>query len=145
MSISPSEQDRPVLSFLRGSRRGRRVLLLLLLGLLLLLLSTVLSSREEEAQEVSLQTYRAELEGQVATLCTSVEGVGRCQVMITFSAGEQVTYRGTVRTGSTPPQVDGVCVVCDGGDSVRVRSELSGVIAALFGIGENRIHVSKMS
>lgn len=145
MLTSSSEQDRPLLSFLRGSRRGRRVLLLLLLGLLLLLLSATLSSRGEGTAETALEDYRDELEGRVATLCTSVQGVGRCRVMITFSAGEQVTYRGSVRTGSTPPQVDGVCVVCDGADSVQVRSELSGVIAALFGIGENRIRISKMS
>ena len=65
---------------------------------------------------------------EIGRLCSSVEGVGECRVMITYEEGEPV----------------GIVVVCQGGDSVQVRHRLYEMLSALYGIGANRISVEKM-
>ena len=65
---------------------------------------------------------------EISELCSSVEGVGECRVMITYEGGEPV----------------GIVVVCRGGDSVQVRHRLYEMLSALYGIGANRISVEKM-
>ena len=65
---------------------------------------------------------------EISLLCSSVEGVGECRVMITYEGGEPV----------------GIVVVCRGGDSVQVRHRLYEMLSALYGIGANRISVEKM-
>ena len=61
--------------------------------------------------------------------------------MVTFSRGEENTYKGSKLTESRPPEVLGVTVVCDGGDNATVRARLTEMLSALFGIGSNRIAV----
>ena len=71
-----------------------------------------------------------DLEGEVAELCSTVAGVGECRVMLTVSEGGEV---------------QSVAVVCDGGDSARVRAALTDLLSDLFGIGASRITVHKMA
>ena len=65
---------------------------------------------------------------EISELCSSVEGVGECRVMITYEGEEPV----------------GIVVVCRGGDSVQVRHRLYEMLSALYGIGANRISIEKM-
>lgn len=42
------------------------------------------------------------------------------------------------------PNVQGVAVVCTGGDDPSVREKITATVASLFGIPTNRISVSKL-
>ena len=42
------------------------------------------------------------------------------------------------------PQIEGVAVVAQGGDSAVVKEKITGIIKALFGIEINKIAVGKM-
>ena len=94
---------------------------------------------------MTLDEYREQLESEVAALCSSVSGVGKCRVFITFERGAASTYRGSSVIETKPPLVLGVSVVCSGGDSDRVRSELTDMLTALFSIGSNRVSVLKLN
>lgn len=47
--------------------------------------------------------------------------------------------------GEIMPQIEGVAVACEGGDRASVRSEISAVIQALFGLEPHKIKVCKMA
>ena len=111
------------LSFLRGSRTAIVLAVLLALGAFLILPLGGGSEGETEASD----------EERLAALCSSIEGVGECRVYITYT---------TETRGST--RVESVAVVCRGASSPSVQAELTSLISSLFGIGTNRISISKM-
>ena len=43
------------------------------------------------------------------------------------------------------PKIQGVVIVCDGGDNATVQNEIYSAISALLNISTNKIHVSKLS
>ncbi len=96
-----------------------KLLLPLIIGVLLIVFSGIGSSEKPIATE----------EERTAELCSLVDGVGDCRVMITYreTEGEEQVYA--------------VAVLCDGAESVQVRSELTELICSLYGIGANRVKV----
>ena len=129
-----------------NNKRGRVFVIMFAVGVALLLLSFALPSAEEKsAGDESLDEYKVRLEEELADMCSDVEGAGKCRVMVSFSAGERREYKSGVLISSVPPEVQGVTVLCKGGDSVRVKAAISELISALYGIGSNRICVLKLS
>ena len=117
---------------------------LLALGVFLLIFSSV-PKTEAVSDEASLDEYKARLEEELSEVCSSVSGVGRCRVTVTFERGEEKVYKGSSLIESRPPKVLGVTVVCKGADSDRVRAEIIAMMSALFDIGTNRIAVLKLN
>lgn len=72
----------------------------------------------------------ATLEERTEQLCSAVEGVGECDVMITYGEGGEVYA---------------VAVLCDGAERASVRRSITELASSLFGIGTNRISVLKKS
>lgn len=128
-----------LVTFFKGKKKIALILVLVSLGLMLVALSSVSSPNESE--QAGLSEYKEELEKRLEKLCSEVDGVGRCSVMVTFSRGEENTYKGSQLTESKPPRVLGVTVVCDGGENAAVRARLSQMLCALFDIGANRVAV----
>ncbi len=131
-------QDK-LITFFKEKKKLALLLLLVSLGLMLVALSSVGQSEASDTTELS--EYKEELEKRLEKLCSEVDGVGKCTVMVTFSRGEENTYKGNQLTESKPPRVLGVSVVCDGGDRSDVRARLSQMLCALFDIGANRVSV----
>lgn len=120
------------------------LLIALALGILLLLLPS--ASREAgEGEADGLKEYKASLEEELSELCSSVAGAGRCRVRVSFSEGERVEYKGSAVIGKTPPKIMGITVLAKGGDSDKVRSDITELLSALYGLGKNRICVLKLS
>lgn len=128
-----------IITFLKEKKKIALILILIALGLLLVALSSV--DNTDAVDTDGLSEYKEELEGRLEKLCSQVDGVGKCTVMVTFSRGEENTYKGNQLTESRPPEVLGVTVVCDGGDSTAVRARLTQMLSALFDIGSNRIAI----
>lgn len=118
------------LGFLKKQGLVWKIIVPVALGLLL-----VLAGRGADSGEVSIQT---DTEEEIASLCSSVDGVGRCIVIITYS--EEYGYYGA--TGER--EVLGVAIACEGGGSVSVRRRLTDMMCALFGIGANRVCVERL-
>ncbi len=112
-----------------------------------LLISLPMGGAEQSAnvtEKITLEEYKANLEGELSSMCERAEGVGRCRVMITLSRGEENTYKGSLLVESKPPRVLGVSVICEGGGSPTVKASLTEMICALFDIGTNRVAVLKL-
>ena len=128
--------------FVKGKKQVL-IIVLVCVGLLMILLASA-SSDDVPPQETTLSEYKAELEREMEDVCSSVMGVGKCRVVITFERGAENTYKGSNLIESKPPRVMGVSVVCRGASSDRVRAELTEMLSALFDIGKNRIAVLQL-
>ncbi len=147
-----------ILGMLRLSGKGKSVtiaLAALALGVIMMLFGGD-QAEEDVIDGVNID----ELEMRLEELCSKVDGVGACSVMITadtvseklyaqnsqigseYSKSEYVTVSGgLIPVGERTMTVRGVAVVCTGGDSDRVKLELTELICALFHIGADRVSV----
>lgn len=146
------------------------------MGIALILLSEVVPQESSKSQNTDVQTdyneYVSSLEEKTADLISSIDGVGKCKVMITLEqSDENIFAKNTdesTNSGSyskkseyvlyednnndTPvlvkqyfPKVKGVAVVCTGGDDVIVKEKVISSISSLFGISGTKISVSKIN
>lgn len=135
MSVTKSE----AVAFIRGAladkrRRWALILLVIGAGLLIMLLGGNGSdgvTSESTAEEL--------IEARLEELCSSIDGVGRCRVMVNCS----YEYRGYGKEASV--RVQSVAVVCRGGDRAEVKRALTELIVSLYGIGSNRVSISRGS
>jgi stage III sporulation protein AG len=129
------------------------------------------SKQEVESDSISYEEYTAQLENRLTELISSIDGVGQCQVMITLENTTESVYATDIEIknddsslnekneyviydsddGETPvlikeylPKVQGVTVVCSGGDNTAVREKIIESVTSLFNISTNRISVSKI-
>ena len=111
--------------------------------------------------------YKAAMERELKDILERVEGVGRAEVMVTLRGSEEkVTLKDNASGGgrleeetvliedenrnSSPyvvmekePEIEGVVVVCDGGEDAVIRREVTEAVCALFQIESHKIKVMK--
>ena len=107
------------ISFLKKNRWAFLLILLVVVGALLLILSNNTKEKSSASSE----------EERIASVISGIDGAGRTEVVINKEEGEIVSC----------------AVICEGGDSERVVSEVKAFISSLYGIGYNRISVLKLS
>lgn len=163
------ERKKPVgvVGYLKS--KGRLWLLVggVVAGVLLLLLggmgasegATKTAEKEETAQAAAeLAAYEAALETELEALCESVSGVSHVEVMVSLGSGHRVIYvtddKGQVATtgnGSSespiyrtlqPPTVEGVGIVCRGGQNPAVQQILTELISTTLNIPSNRVYIT---
>ena len=115
-----SESENLFVSFLNKNRWALLLLIPLLLGALLIIASGTVGD---------LNVSDNSEEERIAAVISEIDGVGRTEVMINTKDGEVVSC----------------AVLCSGGDSERVISEVKALVSTLYGIGYNRISVLKLS
>ncbi len=106
-------------SFLQRNTSLLKVALIFLAGILLIAFS---------GSHGAVDTPSVSQGEELSQLCSSVFGVGDCEVIISYGeAGE----------------VAAVAIICEGADSPTVRKTLVDMIGSLYGIGSNRISIVK--
>ncbi|MCM1246149.1 MAG: hypothetical protein NC293_10965 [Roseburia sp.] len=114
-----------------------------------------------------LQIYKNTMEEQVRSILEKVDGVGEVDVMITLRASkEKVTLKDNTveekrreeetvliqdeNDNTSPyvirevePQIEGILIVCDGGNRAAVQREIIDGISALFSVESHKIKVMK--
>lgn len=134
------------LTFIKENKNIKKAAILVAVGIILIFISSSLGGETaEKTSELTLDEYKARLEEDIASICSDVDGVGKCRVFITLERGEQNTYKGSSVIETKPPKVLGVTVVCRGADSDCVRGELTDMLTALFDIGANRVAILKLN
>lgn len=154
--------------------RRKVLVILVVLGVVFVLLSgsfTGGGSKTENTTSLDQTSYTQALEQRLQKTVSSMDGVGNCKVMITLEkSGENVYAKNSeskrgADSGSSKedyvlydknssesplllsaylPNVQGVAVVCSGGDNPAVQQKIITTVSALFGIPTNRISVSKL-
>ena len=115
------KSDRGFLDFLRSGGLGVKLGALLICGALFILLGSFGTS--EKKTEMSD-------EERVSAMCSLAEGVGRCEVMLSYDSEGRVVA---------------ALVLCEGANSVAVRERVVSMVSSLYGIGTHRIEVVKIS
>lgn len=122
---------------------------------------------ENDTKEHVTSGYKEKMEQELVQILQNVEGVGRVKVMLTLkSGGTKVTLKDNTDSGdkveeetvliedgernSTPyvvqetePELEGVVIVCEGGDNVLIKKEITEAAQALFQIDSHKIKVMK--
>ena len=92
-----------------------------------------------ENGSVSATSEAVTLEEEIAALCSSLDGVGECRVLITYEEEPLGFGQGTEEI------ISGIAVVCTGGDNAEVRERVVKMLSGLFGIGTNRVRVERLA
>lgn len=120
-----SKSEKSFLDFLSSSPIAFKVGVLVVIGLLMMLLSGVGGNKSDEPKEVGE-------EERLSEMCSLMDGVGECRVMITYKEidGESRVYA--------------ALVLCEGGESVKVQERITSLCCSLYGIGANRVEVGQL-
>lgn len=132
------------------------------------------SDKQETAKAdtgISYEEYTDQLEKRLKSLISAIDGVGQCEVMITLENTTESVYATDVEIkngdnsldqkdkyviydsekGETPvlikeylPKVQGVTIVCSGGENTAVKEKIIQSVTSLFNIPTNRVSVSKI-
>ena len=152
-------------------KKYRYVLLVLLAGLLLI---TMPQGDTEQAVEQTpkVSTEPADLQTSLGEILSQISGAGKVEVLLTQAAGEKTVYQtdedrsqgeanGSIRRETVvvtnsdrevtgliqridPPVYQGAVVVCQGGDSPKVKLAIVEAVASATGLTADRITVLKM-
>ena len=149
--------------------RFRLPLLILTLGGILLLPSGGTGKAAQDTQPQVQQAQPADdMRQALSRLLSSMEGVGRVELLLTTTGSDETFYQTDVRrSGETSEETTvfsanqsaqktpvvtktkkasyaGAVVVCDGADSAVVRLRIVQAVSALTGLGSDKISVIKM-
>lgn len=157
---------------------GRRKMAIAVLAFTIVFISIIgkissFSSQKEVLEDTGdaktdTSSYEEALETRLEEIISSVDGVGKCKVMITLEKDDRKIFAKDsynkenenkyeyviVKNGdgdndglvesTVMPEIRGVAVVCDGGDSAVVRTEVVSLVSSVFSVSSARISVSKM-
>lgn len=141
-------------------QKNRFLFLLGALGLVLLVFTGVFPEKEATVKAPDLaEEYRIRLTEEVRAACAAVRGVGDVRVFLTLASGEIAVYEknkngenesvalsggeGLLLAYRTP-EILGVAVICDGGDSPTVKAELTALLRATLGVDTRSIHIAPL-
>ena len=99
-------------------------MIILVVGVLALAL-LLIPSGDKKTAEADVPGDEARLE----ELCSQIDGVGECRVMVTYKSGE----------------VYAVAILCRGAENSKVRERLTEVITSVYGIGANRVAIQPLA
>lgn len=169
-----SEKIRPVFEKLKKDKKALVIILLGLLGMLMILFSGSDKNTDTDKSSVNENSTisQYEIKKDVTELIKSIKGAGETQVMITYECAEETVYATDTEeqagendvqlkkehiivendSGETGlmitviyPKVQGVAVICEGGDDPIVKEKIYSLISALFDINSNSISVASMA
>lgn len=125
------------ISFLK--EKGSKYIVFILAGLLILVMCIPTGSKTSQLVKEESNT-ESELENQLETVLSAMEGVGEVEVMITTETSSDSVF-GSHNAGQ---KVCGVVVVAEGAGNASVNARISEAVKALFSIDVHKISIVKM-
>lgn len=163
-------------SFSNFKYKKQAVIVFGLIGVVLILLSELTPATTDVKSKAQSSTdydsYVSSLENRTQSIISSIDGVGKCKVMITLEQTDESVFAKNIdeisQNGNFSkkseyvlyendnndepilvkqyfPKVYGVVVVCQGGDDTAVKERVISSISALFDIPYSKISVSRLS
>ncbi len=137
------------------------------IGLMALILLSGMGTKTEKTQSTETQVqpylYSEEIEQKLEKIISSIQGAGRCKVMVTLDTSEENVYAFdindskneyvVIKTNSDEggllikiiqPKIRGVAVVCDGGDTYTTVNSITETVCSVLGISSTKVSVAKM-
>lgn len=119
----------------------------------------------------SYETYGKDIENRLKEMVEKIEGVGKAEVMVTIKGTEEYVYaqQEKVKNGEKDfsseneyviigsngekqallkkvinPEISGVAIICEGGDSNIVKERIYNAVSAMFDLSSQKIYVTKL-
>lgn len=115
-------------------------------------------------EELDPSQYSQILEERIEDLCNRVDGVSGAHAVVTLKGGYQAIYAIDSQSGNTStknqtvvigsgageqailqgysyPEIAGIGIVCNGGDSYDVKNKIVSLVSSAFNISANKIFV----
>ena len=110
--------------FLSSDGKGARLGLIILIGIALIFVGSLGAGDGGEKQDSATEEER------LSEMCSMMDGVGECRVMVSYGK-DGVVYA--------------VLVLCDGADLPSVRERIISSVTSLYGIGSNRVEIQTLN
>ncbi len=144
--------------------KEKKGILLLIIGMMLglgfLLLDVKNNSREQPTEYTASYTdaYINTLEQKTEEIINKIKGVSEAKVVITLrNTGEQIFASdssdankkhvivddGLVCINEYMPEIEGVAVVCNGGNNAVVKEKITELLCSLLGIYSTHIYITE--
>lgn len=160
--------------FKQSKHKERLLIVACIFGVVLILLSEIKlpATASKKSAQTDYQQYISILEDKTESIISSIDGVGKCKVMITLQETDESFYAQNLdenknsgyiskkseyvlyedNNNDSPvlikqsfPKVMGVAVVCQGGNNANVKEKIISAVSSLFGISTAKISVSKLN
>jgi len=149
--------------------KSKKLILFLAIAGILLLAADLLfikgSSGDKNKDKIPATVYTAyteELERRVSDICEKVAGVSNVSVLLTLEGSNEYVYAENSsgasvydylvidgKDGEEPvlikeiyASVRGIAIVCDGGDSPKVKATLTELLSSAFNLPTNKISIA---
>ncbi len=95
----------------------------------------------------SVDSYCEKLQNQLQNVISSIEGVGRADILLTIENSAEVVYeeKSEYQTKQIEPKIRGVVVVCDGGSDPVVVQRVIRALQSVLDISASKICVAQLS
>lgn len=169
--MKAKEKFKNIVSKLKDDKRLVIIVVLGLTGILLLTFSEIVPDKEnkkESSEKKETVSYEEKMEKRLTEIVSSINGAGKTKVMITLESGDENVYAVENKSSEkqseskfvvvdnngedsglllkvVEPEIKGVAVVCEGGDSPQVRQEIIATVTAVLRISTNRVNIAKIS
>ena len=94
-----------------------------------------------ETKSTSTSQKQDGLRGEVNSILSSIDGVGECEVLITYKYGEEEINVGSL---NSTDNIQGVVVVAQGGQDIYTRIKITNALCTLLKIEANNIQIFEM-
>ena len=121
-----------VMAFIRNN------FMIIAIGLAVVVL-LLFASENFSGIEKSDKNSSSSLEVKLETFLSSLQGVGRCDVIIHTDKEKLSSFSST-----SDETIKGIAVICDGGGNVSVKNAVTEILTRLFGISGSRISVNEI-
>ena len=113
---------------------------------------------EKEGEIQTAKSYVEELEIRLEELINKINGVSDAKVLITLKSGSEYVYAsdsteknekhvivedGLVCVKEYMPSIEGVAVVCKGGNSPTVKAKITEMLRSVLGIYSTRVYITE--
>lgn len=144
--------------------KNKKGILLLLCGIILGVVLLITDIKEPQTttsakeNETYTDNYTYYLEKKTEEMINKINGVSNANVMITLkNSGEQVFASDSSETNKKHvivddslvcineymPEVEGVAVVCNGGDNAVIKQKITELLCSLLGIYSTHIYITE--
>lgn len=169
-----SKKITPIMNKIKKDKKALIIVIAGVLGMLLILFSGSAEKKGDFTVEKENYSSlsRQDIKNEVQNLIESIDGAGKTQLMITYESAEESVYAtdSDEKSGNNEvqikkehiiiendsgetgllikviyPKVQGVAVICEGGDNPLVREKIYSLLSALFDINSTSISVASMA
>lgn len=137
---------------LMDNDKMRRIIIIAgIIGIALIFLSNYIDmgkiSGEKREEEFSVTTYSTQIQKDLQSVISRIEGAGKTEVLLTMENSVEYVYldNSTTKTKEIEPLIRGVLVVCEGGDSPVVVERITEAVTKALDISAAKVCITKLS